>query len=243
MTSWVDALEKRYLAEMTFQEVRRALQALSALYTQKRDRLVKGAALDGRGKRAAFAFFYGPLHFMLVQRVVAELDLCAPAPANILDLGCGTGVAGAAWAALCETRPQVTGVDVDPWALGEARWTYAQFALANQTVKTSADLARLPDGVSVIAAYTVNELDDGGRARLLASLVSARQRGSRVLIVEPIAKTTSPWWPEWVSVFKDVGGRDDEWSFPAELPGRLRLMDKAAGLRHERLKARTLCLG
>ena len=50
------------------------------------------------GKRAAFALFYAPLHFMAVTAVVQALGADAPPPASIVDLGCGTGVAGAAWA-------------------------------------------------------------------------------------------------------------------------------------------------
>jgi hypothetical protein len=242
MTAWVEALEKRYLGDITFQEARRALEALSAIYTQKRDRLAKGAALEGRGKRAAFAFFYGPLHFMLVQKIVLELGLSELPLDHIVDVGCGTGVGGAAWSSLTSSRARVTGVDVDPWAIAEARWTYGYFGLSAQTNKGTADATRFPDGSGVIAAYTVNELDDAARGRLLKSLLDAKKRGCRALIVEPIAKTTSPWWPEWVSAIKDAGGRDDEWNFPAELPSRLRLMDKAAGLRHDRLKGRTLCL-
>ncbi len=241
MTAWVEALEKRYLTDVTFQEARRALAALSAIYTQKRDKLAKGAALDGRGKRAAFAFFYGPLHFMLVQEIVSELGLAASnAPADIVDVGCGTGVGGAAWATLIDPKPRVHGVDVDPWAVAEARWTYDCFGLTAQTAKGTADATRFPDGSGIIAAYAVNELDESARSRLLASLADAKRRGCRALILEPIAKTTSPWWPAWVSAFEDMGGRADEWSFPADLPPRLRLMDKAAGLRHDRLKGRTL---
>ena len=54
--------------------------------------------LAGAGKRAAFALFYSPLHFVLTGHVVRELDAARPAPRKILDLGCGTGAAGAAWA-------------------------------------------------------------------------------------------------------------------------------------------------
>lgn len=240
VTAWVEALEKRYLKDVTWQEARRALEALSAIYTQKRDKLAKGAALDGRGKRAAFAFYYGPLHFMLVQEIVAELGLAESAPAHIVDVGCGTGVGGAAWASMIAPVAKVQGVDVDPWAIAESRWTYGYFGLTAQTAKGTADSLHFPDRSGIIAAYAVNELSDDARARLLKNLIDAKKRGCRALILEPIAKTTSPWWPEWVSAFKDMGGRDDEWSFPAQLPARLRLMDKAAGLRHDRLKGRTL---
>ena len=34
----------------------------------------RGLALDSAGKRAAFALFYGPLHFLVVQEIVAEVS-------------------------------------------------------------------------------------------------------------------------------------------------------------------------
>ena len=43
---FVEAAEQRYLKDLTWQEARRALQALSTIYTQKRDKLAEGAALD-----------------------------------------------------------------------------------------------------------------------------------------------------------------------------------------------------
>ena len=53
--AWFAALEARHLGRLTFQEVRRALQALSSLYVERRGRLASGAALESEGKRAAFA--------------------------------------------------------------------------------------------------------------------------------------------------------------------------------------------
>ena len=52
---WLAALERRLLADLTFSEVRRALQALSSAYVQRRRRFGDGAPLDARGKRAAYA--------------------------------------------------------------------------------------------------------------------------------------------------------------------------------------------
>ena len=78
--AWMDALEKRHLKDLTFPEVRRALQALSSLYVERRDRLGQGSALEGAGKRAAFALFYGPLHFLLVRAIVRALG-AASSPA------------------------------------------------------------------------------------------------------------------------------------------------------------------
>src|SRR3954469_23798829 len=95
--AWHDALEKRHLTTLTFQEVRRAVQALSAIYVEQRDRIDSGAALNGAGKRAAFAMYYAPLHFLLVREIVRALGAERKMPETIMDLGCGTGAAGAAW--------------------------------------------------------------------------------------------------------------------------------------------------
>src|SRR5512135_1759049 len=93
VTTWLAALEARHLADLRFAEVSRALRALSSAYVERRGRLAEGAALEGAGKRAAFALFYGPLHFLLVREVVRALGASDPAPARVVDLGCGTGVA------------------------------------------------------------------------------------------------------------------------------------------------------
>src|SRR3954469_15573382 len=95
--AWHDALEKRHLTTLTFQEVRRSVQALSAIYVEQRDRIDSGAVLNGAGKRAAFAMFYGPLHFLLIREIVRALQASRQELQTILDIGCGTGVAAAAW--------------------------------------------------------------------------------------------------------------------------------------------------
>src|SRR5437773_8638199 len=92
---WVAALETRHLADLTFSEVARALRALSSAYVERRRTLAEGSALSGAGKRAAFALFYGPLHYLLVREIAGALG---PHPADaktLVDLGCGTGAAGA----------------------------------------------------------------------------------------------------------------------------------------------------
>ncbi|MEK6630947.1 MAG: hypothetical protein AABY89_09460, partial [Acidobacteriota bacterium] len=93
---WLTALEERHMADLRPAEVSRALRALSSAYVERRDRLGRGAALDGAGKRAAFALFYGPLHFLATREIVRALGIADPAPGVITDLGCGTGAAGAA---------------------------------------------------------------------------------------------------------------------------------------------------
>jgi hypothetical protein len=73
-------------------------------------------------------------------------------------------------------------------------------------------------------------------------MLASGARGYPVLVVEPIAKKLSPWWDEWEKAFTAAGGRSDEWRFRVELPERLALMDKAAGLDHRELTGRSLWL-
>src|SRR5919197_2916834 len=95
---WLAALEERHLANLTRSELTRALRALSSAYVERRRRLAEGAALEGAGKRAAFALFYGPLHYLLVRAIVRALpEAAAGKAATLVDLGSGTGAAGAAW--------------------------------------------------------------------------------------------------------------------------------------------------
>jgi SAM-dependent methyltransferase len=241
--AWYAALEARHLASLTFQEVRRALQALSSLYVERRERLVLGRALEGAGKRAAFALFYGPLHFLTVREIVAALRAAEPAPSRVLDLGCGTGCAGAAWALEAAKRPTVSGIDASGWAVGEAAWNLRTLGLT-ATVRRGnlVDAVLGSAGEAIVVAYAANELDDASREKLLFGLLAAHGKGSRVLVVEPIARRPFPFWPSWEQAFRGASGRADTWRFPAVLPERMKLLDKAAGLDHRELTARSLWL-
>src|SRR6266581_8605779 len=138
--AWFEALESRHLSRLTFAEVRRGLQALSVLYVDRGDRLEEGAALEGAGKRAAFALFYASLHFLLVRRVVRALGAAEAGPRRILDLGCGTGAAGAAWAVEAGSGCRVSGVERSGWAVEEARWNYNALGVRGRALR--ADIAK-----------------------------------------------------------------------------------------------------
>ncbi len=232
---WIGALERRHLADLSFAEVRRALQSLSARYVESRRQLSR--ALDGRGKRAAFALYYAPLHFLILRHVIAGLD-GAGSPRRILDLGCGTGASSAAWALACRRRPALTGVDLSPWALAEARWNWKRLGLSGRATRGDVGSSSLPSkGGALLAAYTVNELSPGARAGLKARLREAIDRGVAVLIVEPISRRLTPWWSDWAET---LGARSEDWRFPVELPPPLGELDRAAGLDHSTLTARSL---
>jgi SAM-dependent methyltransferase len=238
---WLEALEARHLAELTFPEVRRALQALSALYVGGRGKLAVGAALEGRGKRAAFALFYGPLHFLTVADIVRELGWeQRKGPKRIVDLGCGTGAAGAAWALACGA--EVVGVDRSGWAVEEAAWTWRTLGLQGTARRGALSGVQPRDGDGLLYGWSLNEISDAAREALLPKLLAAGAAGIAVLILEPIARKPVPWWPRWAEAFRAAGGRDDTWRFKGERPALIARLDKAAGLDHRERTARTLAL-
>jgi len=260
---WLTALERRHLSNLKFAEVSRALRALSATYVERRDRLREGAALAGAGKRAAFALFYGPLHYLLIREIVraipgavggperpaphaagSERRAGGPAlsgPALLIDLGCGTGSAGAAWAEACAPHPQVIGVDRHPWALAEAADTYREFGLRARTIRGDAATFAFPKSrAMILAAFLVNELNDDERDTLLQRMLGRVAAGDNVLVVEPLARSVARWWGSWARAFGSVGGRADEWRFRVELPAIVAKLDRAAGLNHRELTGRSL---
>src|SRR3990172_9172231 len=195
---WIVKIQERYGRTLTFPEIRKGVVALSRIYVEERRRIDRGAAFDGAGKRAAFACFYSPLHFLLVREVVTALGAEREPPRRIFDIGCGLAVAGAAWATHCERRPRVVGYEKSSWAADEARWLLSTLGLRGRIHQKP--LHQAPPagkGDAVVAAYIVNELEPSGRAKLLDSLLSAARRGASVLVIEPLARRTSPWWAKW----------------------------------------------
>ena len=236
--AWVEALQRRHRQTLTFAEVRKGLQALSSLYVERRQKIAGGAALEGAGKRAAFALYYGPAHFLLVRAIVRALRATSGLR-TVVDLGCGTGAAGAAWA--LETGAAVEGIDRSGWAVEETRWTLARLRLRGTAKKGDAAAASLPAPPSaIVSAFAVNELDADARTRLLATLREAPARGVRVLIVEPLARRALTWWDEWAAAFAAAGGRQDEWRLGTVLPESVAELGRAAGLDARTLGGRSL---
>src|SRR4051794_1399776 len=248
------ALEARQLADLTFPEVARSLRALSSTYVERRTKLKDGAALSGAGKRAAFALYYGPLHFLVVRHIVSALGSPFTSIDTLLDLGCGTGASGAGWAAACPRAPRTSGIDRHPWAIEEARRTYADLGLRGQLrvddmtrvalhepgAARRGDAGSRPDThqhhsgtnrrkAGVLLAYAVNEIaEPGDRTALLARLTDYAGRGGRVLVIEPVAGFVAPWWAEWRLALEQVGGAAREWRFQADLPEIVQKLGRAA---------------
>lgn len=249
---WLDDLARRHLADMTPTEVARALRALSSTYVERRTRLSGRGAFDSAGKRAAYALYYTPRRYLFVAHVLRALDHTRQAR-QILDLGCGTGAAGAAWARQVGPEARVLGVDVHPWALEEARAAYAALGIHGTARRAPVTAALLTGGAAdrrrdapaqagIVASYVLNELTDDGRAALLPRILAAADGGAQVLVVEPLSRRTSPWWTAWARTIEAAGGRADEWRLAGRPPDPVRALGRAAGLDPDTFTGRTLWL-
>ena len=237
-TQLVDALYARHTRELRVPEIRRALQALSTIYVQRRDKLQAGLALHGAGKRAAFALYYAPLHIFCLRAIFAQLPLGACR--RLVDAGCGTGAASIAYAQTWGTPAEVLGLDANDWALQEATYTWRLANLRARGQRCTQLHRCLRPTDSVLLAFVANELDEGGRNALLATLVAGVQQA---VVVEPIATRAAPWYPQWEHAFVQAGGRSDVWHLRLHMPERWRVLDHAAGMRHETVKLRSLYMG
>ena len=167
----------------------------------------------------------------------------------------------------CSRKARVTGVDRHPWAVEEARRTLSVLGVtgtARRRPDARADCRHGVRGAAAEAALLHRRATGGGRPhqpsrpgraagvrrerdrrcgaarRLARSARPYAASGGRVLIVEPLAGFVAPWWGAWQRAFEASGGRAHEWRFDVKLPAIVEKLDRAAGLNHRELKARTL---
>lgn len=212
-------------------------------YVERRENGGLQRALEGRGKRAAFALYYGATHFLATQALVREfaLGFQGPAPARILDLGCGTGVCGAAWALMSRVPPRIVGADRSSFALHEARWTYGRLRLQAETRRSITEtLLAIPRPEGIVAGWAFNEMDDAMRDLIAERIVPWVAKGSRLLVIEPVSGRVAPWWDQWTARFPPpqtaVTGR----KIPLDLPPQIALLAKSAGLSRDPMALRVL---
>ncbi len=247
-TTWLAALEQRHLAELTRQEFTRAVRALSARYVQRRGQLPDRSPLDSAGKRAAFALFYAPLHLLTTQAALARTDVRTDLE-TLVDLGCGTGVSSAAWALMQDTPPSITGIDTHPWVLDEARWNWRAMGLPGHAVRgdmvtAARNLLRHSNAslatTGLIAGWSVNELAQSDRARLLDTVDQLLSRGVTLVVLEPLARGVTPWWDDWVAHLATHRVCAGDIKVDVDLPAPLAGFSKAAGFRKKELGVRVM---
>ncbi|HKW00359.1 MAG TPA: class I SAM-dependent methyltransferase [Vicinamibacterales bacterium] len=245
---WIAALETRHRANLTSAEFLKAVRALSARYVERRAGLADRSPLDSAGKRAAFAAYYAPLHFLTTREAVRAVGAAREdAIDRVVDLGCGTGAASAAWALEFARPLDITGIDEAGWALTEAAWTWRTLGLRAKTRRGDlvdatgrACRARGADRAAFLFAWSVNELAPADRDELLDTLSTPPAASCTLLVIEPLARSAAPWWDAWVEALRPSGAIAGEWHFDVALPPALARIDEAAGFRRNHLGARTL---
>jgi hypothetical protein len=226
--------------------VGRALRSLSSCYVERRGKLATGAPLETAGKRAAFALYYGEVHFVITSEIVRTIR--SNGIETIHDFGCGTGVGSAAWALRAAGPPAISAIDRSGWAVDEANWLYRRFDLRGRARRGDLSRAALPrrpffKGDALLFAYSLNELAETARSEVLSSVTDGVRQGAALLVIEPIGRRlgNESWWEAWRRALEPMGVNEQEWRFPGTLlPAATRTLGRAAGLDPGELTARTL---
>jgi SAM-dependent methyltransferase len=242
--AWLAGAVRRHMPPLEFAEIRKGAQALSSLYVERRPLgEIAARAVRGRGKRAALASYFAPLHFLTIHHALRPLDLTgAERPRRVLDLGCGTGATGAAIATAHAEPPRILALDASGWALGEAEATCAAFDLRGRVRRGSLPGAfpRVGAGDLVALGWVVNELDEEARRGLLARLREALASGASLLLAEALSERPSPWWDEWTETLAPGGATSELFRTEIERPDWIESLDRATRLDHRRIGARLL---
>jgi hypothetical protein len=242
--AWLEGAVGRYMPLLQFAEIRKGALALSSLYVERRRAgEIAARAVRGRGKRAAFATYFAPLHFLTIHHALRALDLAGAGPVRrVLDLGCGSGATGAAVASAQPEPPPLVALDASGWALGETHATCAAFGLRcrKRRGRLPGAFPRVGAGDVVALGWVVNELDEEARGGLLVRLHGALESGASLLLAEPLSERPSPWWKEWCESLAAGGVTPEIFRSEIERPAWIESLDRATRLDHRTLGARLL---
>lgn len=249
--AWMHAVFERHARPLGTPAFLKAVRALSVRYVERRAEIGDRSPIDSAGKRAAFAGFFAPMHFGATWAVVRLSQLNDVALDSIIDLGCGTGVAGAAWSITLPGRPAVVGIDRHPWVLDEAKWNWRALGVNGRTrrgdlvqacLQLRQRLRRSARGTGIVLGWAVNELRDDERRALLPALLDLARTGASILVIEPIARRAAPWWDEWAATFGEARGVAQEWQSSVALHPPYDELNRAAGFQRESLSVRSLSI-
>jgi SAM-dependent methyltransferase len=244
--AWLEATVGRFCPPLTFREVRKGVQALSALYVERRRGAdLSARALQGQGKRAALATYYAPLHFLAAWHALAEIGSHHFGEVQrVWDLGCGTGATGAAVGRALGAI-EVVGIDRSGFALSEARATYACFGLLSRTRRGRLPAAapKAGGGDLIALGWASNELEEAAREALFERVREAVDAGAGLLALEPLAGPVVPWWRHVARSLEPSGVAEGTLKVRAVRPEWIARLDKASGLDHQLLGARLLWAG
>jgi SAM-dependent methyltransferase len=241
---WSDATLARHVPPLTFTELRKGVQALVQLYSiRPASQARRERAHEGASKRAAQATYFAQLHFLAVHHALVMLDGAETFGRvdRVVDLGCGTGGAGAAAALTLPGQPLVEGIDRSGWALEAARATWSDLGLTGRARRATLPraLARQEPGTLICLAWVLDELQRSERDALLRTVRASLHRGAGLAVVEPAGRPPG-WWGAWADALAPLGVRDELIRVSIERPRLVRELDRAARLDHQVIGARLL---
>ncbi len=230
--------------ELSIRDLRRGIQSVSRVYVQERNAGgLGGRATGGAARRAAFACYYAPLHFLTAWHLVQSGILAgSSAPSRIIDLGCGTAAVGSALSLWSGGVARVEGIEALGWAAREARQTFKALGLRGRVRRAQlpSGLPRGAEGDWWVAGWFLNECDETVREGVLDELCAAARKGATVLILEPLAHAAAPWWKDTSARLLAEGWNTGLFKQEVELPDLLERLDQASGLDHSTLGVRWL---
>ena len=196
-----------------------------------------------RGKLAAFASYYAPIHFLTTLQACEHFGIgMLTAEHPVMDLGCGTGAVGAAVARTLPGGASVVGVDASRAVAEAFRRTARQLNVRSRlrVGRLPKAMPRVPAGGIIVAGWSLNELDEQERSGVLERLQPHLQKGAGLLVLEPLSRRVSPWWSAVVSSLENLGCREAELTDPLPDVEWIQRLDQATGLDHRRAKCRGL---